>query len=269
MFTVTGTSTGMGVGIVLSSVSNCHILNNTANDNYIGIWLSFSSANTITGNTANENFVGGIYLDHSSGNTVTDNNASHNGNSSTPLSLGIGMEYSSNNNISGNTMTYIYYGIALFSHSDNNKVTGNTVLVSNFDDPDNVSFNDTHCGIALSLFSDNNEVNFRQEFPDNSATVRKLVHKIVFGNPQGLDWVGIAAGNNIIQIQYRDEVAAGNSRLTRNHLIAIQTGRAGLKITRNSCKCVDCPESEVSVKGPLHPHATVYHIRERYFLPSG
>ncbi len=78
--------------ILLSSVTNCEITNNTIKNGGNGIHLVSSSSNTIKYNTVKDNSVG-IYLSSSDSNIIRDNSIQNNDN------YGISLSSTSNNNI--------------------------------------------------------------------------------------------------------------------------------------------------------------------------
>jgi parallel beta-helix repeat protein len=139
-----------GIDLIDSSANT--ICGNTITYHFDGITLASSSNNTICGNTIAENYDDGIWLEESSGNSICENiiygstltdhdygitlyQSSHNRISKNFISnieYGIGVEYSSNNNVIGNTMTLVnQYGIWLLLSSNNviyhNNFINNTV----------------------------------------------------------------------------------------------------------------------------------------------
>jgi parallel beta-helix repeat protein len=81
----------------------------------------------------------GIYLDSSSGNTVSGNNLANNW-------LGIYLGYSSDNTVSGNNFANNVYGICCYYSSDNNTFSGNTFTANQ------------NGGIVIGASSNNNVV---------------------------------------------------------------------------------------------------------------
>ena len=121
-------------GIILSTNSNYNNLTNNIaisdNEGYdqnYGIWLVISSYNTITCNTANNNLIHGIYLQSGcDNNTITENTI--NENTDTGIYL---ISTSDNNVIKNNTINRNYLGIAL-DQSNYNNISGNTLKDNSF-----------------------------------------------------------------------------------------------------------------------------------------
>jgi len=122
-FTVKGAIESGRSGIYIGNeVTNCHIVNNNAIDNYAGIMLYYSSNTIVSDNNCGTNGGAGIRLWHSSWNTISNNNAWDNGS-------GISLDVSCDQNtVTENNVQNNYYGIYLHSDSEGNMVSGNTVL---------------------------------------------------------------------------------------------------------------------------------------------
>ena len=152
-------------GIRINSNNNTITNNNADYNNYYGIILLSSSNNTLINNSASYNYYG-IYLSSSCDNMLSDNNVMGNGNFEVHYGAGIMMTYSSNNKLSGNSVSNNLYGIRL-SYSCNNMLSSNDVNSNKFDgiviypssnnntlSGNNVSYN-SH-GMKLDSSSNNN-----------------------------------------------------------------------------------------------------------------
>jgi len=174
-----------GVSFWYSS-SNNTIFGNNITDTVYGIWIYRSSSNRIFGNKLTSNSYG-IDLESSWDNTLYENviAISKNG--------GIYSSYSSNNTISQNTITGVYYswGIGVTGCSDNN-VTDNTIV-------------DTLSGIRL-LDSSNNNI-FHNNFVNNTEQVYSWNSTNVWddGYPSGGNYWSDYAGTDIYNGMYQNE----------------------------------------------------------------
>ena len=130
---------GTGDGFILQDIVNVTIINAEVKGFEHGIHLSnLSNNNTISENNVTSNNGVGVYLDHSYYNTIS-------GNSITNNSEGIYLDSSGDNTLSNNTITHNYNGgIRLISSSSN--VLSNNVLTEN------------EAGIRLNLVSNNNTI---------------------------------------------------------------------------------------------------------------
>ena len=144
-YTVQGT--GSGTGLSLSGRNNVTIKSMTISAFYSGIELSSSSSSSISGNNITANNVCGIVLysfsnyNSISGNNITNNqdgimlysssNSSISGNNITANDyLGIGLGYSSDISISGNTFTNdgLFVGDSYQNSVENNTVNGRPLV---------------------------------------------------------------------------------------------------------------------------------------------
>jgi parallel beta-helix repeat protein len=109
-----------GTGILLATVENGLVENNSANGNLdYGIFLLASENSTVSDNVAQFN-MDGIYLMDSNNNTVANNTAQANYG-------GIGFIRSRDNDVMNNTASGNYLGIDLYQNSNRNRITNNTV----------------------------------------------------------------------------------------------------------------------------------------------
>jgi len=131
-FTVRNSKIGFYAGITLENVQNCTISRNIITDNWGGVSLSLSDNNIIVGNEIADNTVSSISLSESSNNKLVNN---------TLTGDGVSLYKSSNNTISGNTVTTTAYGVSL-TESSNNMITNNTLK-------------DTLSGVSLSRSNKN------------------------------------------------------------------------------------------------------------------
>jgi len=111
---------------IFVNASGCTISSVTAEDNNIGIYLKDSQGSTVTSCTVTNNIKGGIWLEDSHGNIISGNDASSNvADDSTWAStqswagLGIYLDSSSNNQLTGNTANWNkggsqYSGIGIY-----------------------------------------------------------------------------------------------------------------------------------------------------------
>ena len=94
---------GIGTGISLLNVANCHLRSNECNANTWGIYFHGGSSNTLTNNTCNGNSNDGIMLFGSSSNTLINNTCNNNGwwgiSSTSSGSSNILMDNTCNNNL--------------------------------------------------------------------------------------------------------------------------------------------------------------------------
>ncbi len=136
-FTVQNSKNGWeSSGIILFSVRDSTITDNILTNNGIGIRILLSNFgyNNIMVNSASNNYIG-ILIDSSSHNNITGNNANLN------VLIGISLAYDSNNNIIGcNNVSNNVFGITLY-YSFYNNITGN-----------NVNLNDA---VGVDLYSSN------------------------------------------------------------------------------------------------------------------
>jgi thermitase len=115
-----------GVGIDLEESSGNTINGNVAVDNIVGIWLnSHCNANIINDNEASESMAGIALTESCNYNTITDNIVSDN---TFILGWGIDLEFSSENNITRNTIRSNGVGISIAGDPCNN----NSLYHNNF-----------------------------------------------------------------------------------------------------------------------------------------
>ena len=153
----------------------------------------------------------GIYVNHSSGIDINHNIITNN-------SDGIWLEYSSNNTVSGNTISSNdNYGIRLFDHCTNNTVSGNTV-------------SNNHDGIYLWFYCDNNTV--------SGNTISNNLHAIylynfcrnntLIGNTASNGWIGVYidyhCGNSIIYHNNFLNNSVNNARIPTYEIITWDDG---------------------------------------------
>jgi parallel beta-helix repeat protein len=119
-----------------------------ASGSYDGFSLS-SVSNVTIENTTIKNGAIGIYLDYSNDNTLSGNNVTAH-----TYGYGIDLQFSSDNTLSGNNVTINSYGIVL-SNSSNNVFSRNNVTASIFDGVDlYYSSNNTLSGNNVTANSD-------------------------------------------------------------------------------------------------------------------
>lgn len=119
--TISSVSTGMILGINLTSVTEVTVENCNVTGFHHGFELANSSHDTLTGNTANDNTQIGFYLDGSSDSALSGDTANHNSWYGFVL-----MGYSSGNNLTANTASKNYNGGFGLFDSPGNTLTGNT-----------------------------------------------------------------------------------------------------------------------------------------------
>jgi len=116
-------------GIFLGSSYNNTVDNNTANSNKYGISLLLSNSTKLTGNTANYNKYG-MWLSSSNDSQVVYNIVNYN--TGEPDSWGIRLDdYSTNNNLTLNTISYNDDGLHVY-RSSYNWIMNNTVLHNDY-----------------------------------------------------------------------------------------------------------------------------------------
>ena len=121
---IDGNSTGTVVNITASNVRITNFTIQKSRSAYpdCGIYLS-SNGNNISYNFITDNYLG-IWLEHSSSNTISGNNITENN------ACGIWLHLSSSNTISGNNITDNSDGINL-EDSSNNNMTENKIIANN------------------------------------------------------------------------------------------------------------------------------------------
>jgi len=122
-YTLQGTGTYPSAGINLSGRENVTIRNTQIKNFWNGIYFYGSSNNIVSGNNITANRIHGIWLySNSNYNIVSGNTIA---NSSNGIGLGL-YAYSNYNSISGNNVANNGYGI-VFHHSSNNSISGNSM----------------------------------------------------------------------------------------------------------------------------------------------
>jgi len=164
--TVEGAKTYGSKGIDLTGRSNVTVKNIDITAFWYGVCLNSSSSNSLEGNIMVNN-VYGIGLDYSSNNSVSGNNITANN------LYGIRLYSSSDNSVSRNNVTANnMVGIELSSYSSNNSVTGNDVA-------------NTYYGISFYYSSDNSVLH--NNFVNNTWQVASEVSISIWddGYPSG------------------------------------------------------------------------------------
>jgi len=122
--------------VILVNCNNITVENLNLSNTCVGVELWQTEDSLISNNTASNNSRYGIYLPYSSNNNITGNTVDNNDGFYLEVSsnlitsnyyYGISLDYSSNNNITGNTVSNNHNGIRLGDSSNNNIITGNTV----------------------------------------------------------------------------------------------------------------------------------------------
>jgi parallel beta-helix repeat protein len=120
-YSLTGSGTGYGVYISVSSVGNVTLKNLTISGYERGIYLS-STVNSTIKDSVLQNNKYGIYLYSSSNNTIANVTANNNGDSG--LYLYSSSKYNTITNVTANNN--YYYGIYIYSSSNNNTIVGSS-----------------------------------------------------------------------------------------------------------------------------------------------
>jgi parallel beta-helix repeat protein len=164
-------------------VENLSLINGSG-----GVHLGFSSNNTIINNNVSSHRGIGIYLYRSNGNDIINNNASFNHDAS-----GIRLDFSDNNNITGNIASsnerHNAFGIRIH-HSDGNTITGNNAHAN------------TWYGIGL-YYSEDNEIidnvamDNREGIHLEQSDLNTIVNNNVSGNRDGIALRTYSNKNNI------------------------------------------------------------------------
>jgi parallel beta-helix repeat protein len=132
--------------VILVGCNNITVQNQELSNTTVGIELLDTDNCLISGNNISSNDDDGIYiLDYSRNNNITGNNISNN-------RWGIRLRYSSNNNITDNNISNNVYGI--FLGANNNNITGNSfsndgLFVAHSLKYQNIVFNNTVNGKPL------------------------------------------------------------------------------------------------------------------------
>jgi parallel beta-helix repeat protein len=197
-YALTGTNASGSVGIELTGRSNVTIKNMEIAAFDYGIELDSSDNDSVSGNDITANKEYGIYLNSSSNDNIVGNSVT--ATQETYIfyvaGYGVGLDYSSNNSVSGNYIANDAYGIRL-DYSDNNTLFDNNVTAcflygfllssssSNTLFGNYVRAND-NLGIVLDASSDNNALS------SNDVTANK-------GSGLGLDSSSnnTLSGNNV------------------------------------------------------------------------
>ncbi len=200
------TNANYGIGIY-DSVRNMLTVNNVTSSNFLGVLLGHSAYTMASANNITSNRNHGIILTNSANSTIT-------GNKITNQLIGTGSgitvsTYSTNNNITMNTLTYNIRGIRV-ELSANNKISRNIVKscsqgVSAEGASDNTLFNNnfTKCGTNLYLdATTNNKFYYNNFLTPNVTQITSMFSVNTWDNgyPSGgnywSDYVGADANND-------------------------------------------------------------------------
>jgi parallel beta-helix repeat protein len=147
-YTLQGTGANFSKGIDLSNRNNVTIKNMQIGAFQFGLYLYSSSGNSIYGNTITNN--SNIYLHLSSDNNITGNYVTNN-------DYGIGLSYSSNNNIHRNNITHNERNGISLDWSSNNIISEN-----------NITHNERN---GIWLFVSSNNIIYHNNFVNNTKQV--------------------------------------------------------------------------------------------------
>ncbi len=159
---------------------NCNSIgDNTVLNNGGGIHIDYSSSKTVISSNIHGITLSGSSNNNISGNTITDNEG------------GLCLYKSSNNTIRGNNITNNYVvGIFLWDSSDNN-ITGNNICSNNYDGID-LQFSSNSNNITGNTIT-NNEVGLYLEFSSNNT----ITSNTITNNEHGIN-LGSSSNYNII-----------------------------------------------------------------------
>ena len=199
-------------GILFDSSSNNTVSGNSITNNDDGIRLSNSSDNTISGNNITANEWDGIWLAHSAnynticGNSITNNDdgicvpfgvppspSSNNiitGNSVTNNSMGFQLYQFSNNTISGNNITNNEHGIWLTHSANYNTICGNSI--TNNDDGIRVYWSSDYNMISGNSITNNDDGIRLSNSSDNTISGNNITN-----NEHGI-WLTVSSNYNSV-----------------------------------------------------------------------
>jgi parallel beta-helix repeat protein len=191
-------------GIYLTySNNNTIIENEISNFYYSGIYMVISDDNTIENNTFSFSSGYGIYIQSSDNNIIKDNTALNTG-------CGISIHNSYNSTISSNILSDGNYGIQIYNASSNNIISGNTIS------------NNWYSGIFL-YSSDTNTINGNMVSGSNfgiylyrPSNGNTIVKNTCYNNGYGIYITSSSGGNTIYHNNFIDNTTQAYDAGTDN-----------------------------------------------------